>query len=78
MNSDQCRMARAAKKWSLDDLSRASGVGRATIQRFESGKDAYTSTAQKLQAAFEQNGIIFISQNGGGPGVRLKDLVDNE
>ncbi len=58
MNSNQCRMARAALKWSLDDLSEASSVGRATIQRFEAGKDTYTSTATKLQAALESSGKI--------------------
>lgn len=58
MNSNQCRMARAALKWSLDDLSEASSVGRATIQRFETGKDTYASTAAKLQTALESSGKI--------------------
>lgn len=58
MNSAQCRMARAALQWSLDKLAESSGVGRATIQRFETGKDSYASTAIKLQSAFESTGKV--------------------
>ncbi len=72
MNPEQCRMARAALQWSLDELSRLSGVSRATIHRYESGKDSYTSTANKLRDTFEAHGIVFIAENGGGAGVRRK------
>jgi hypothetical protein len=31
-----------------------------------------TITLQKIQVAFEQAGVEFIDENGGGPGVRLR------
>ena len=60
MNSAQCRMARAALRWSLDDLCQRSGVGRATIQRFEKGSDSFQSTSERLKSALESSGKIAI------------------
>lgn len=75
MNPTQCKMARAALGLSLSKLSELSGVSGNTINRFENGKDSYSSTAAKLKTTFEENGIVFIAQNGGGPGVRLRGPV---
>ena len=58
MTPQQCRMARAALEWSLDDLEGKSSVTRATIHRFEKGGDAYASTIQKLKTALESSGQI--------------------
>jgi len=63
MNVTQCRMARAALGWSLDDLAGASGVGRATVARFESGVTVQPETSERLRQAFVANGIAFT--NGG-------------
>ena len=30
----------------------------------------------KVQQALEDAGVVFIDENGGGPGVRLKDRID--
>lgn len=56
----QIRAARALLGWRQEDLSKASGVGTATIYRIE--KDdrpvtGYVSTLVRIQAAFEQAGI---------------------
>jgi hypothetical protein len=32
-----------------------------------------TENAWKVQQAFEDAGVVFIDENGGGPGVRLRD-----
>ncbi len=64
MSPEQCRMARAALNWSLDDLATHSGVGRITIHRFEKGGDAYVSTIQKLKVALESPGKIRFEGDG--------------
>jgi hypothetical protein len=43
-----------------------------TVTRFEAGAEALVITAEKLQQALEKAGAVFIPENGGGPGVRLK------
>jgi transcriptional regulator with XRE-family HTH domain len=65
-------MARAALDWSTTDLARAANVGEATINRFETGRDARISTVEKLRSALELAGVAFIAENGGGVGVRLR------
>jgi transcriptional regulator with XRE-family HTH domain len=69
----QVRMARAALNWSLADLAKAAGVHRNTVSNFETGKFAGSADAiAALRAALEAAGVIFIPENGGGAGVRLK------
>lgn len=63
MTPVQCRMSRAALKWSTADLAAAAKVNSTTVNRFENGKDAYTSTASKLEAAFTVTGQIRFEGN---------------
>lgn len=71
----QCRMARAALGWGVRQLADAAGVSANTINRFETGKtDGYAATLSAIQLALEDAGIVFIAENGGGPGVRLKKI----
>ena len=65
-------MARAALNWNLETLAYQSGVSRNTISRFEAGHPANKATITALRLALETSGVIFIDQNGEGPGVRLK------
>lgn len=65
-------MARAALGWSIVDLGREAGVGSNTVNRFEGGKDTRLSSVEKMRAALESAGVIFVAENGDGPGVRLK------
>jgi len=71
----QIRAARALLGWTQDDLSKASGVGTATIQRMEKSNQVisgYVSTLVRLQEAFEKAGILFIDDDeGGGYGLRV-------
>jgi transcriptional regulator with XRE-family HTH domain len=72
----QCRAARGLVGWSQDQLVEASGVTRATIANFELGKRApYERTLDELRRAFEAAGVIFVEENGEGPGVRLRKNV---
>jgi hypothetical protein len=69
------RAARALLRWSAEDLARASTLGVTTIRRAEL-TEAQTSmtTANDLavRRALEAAGVDFIDDNGGGPGVRLR------
>jgi len=69
------RAARALLRWSAEDLARASTLGVTTIRRAEL-TEAQTSmtTANDLavRRALEAAGVEFIDDNGGGPGVRLR------
>lgn len=61
-------MARAALKWSTQDLAREAGVGANTVNRFEDGQDARVSSVEKMRVALEAAGIEFIN----GSGVKLR------
>jgi len=73
---EQVRMARAALGWSVKKLSERVGVAANTISRFENGSDALGETLRKIRRAFEEAGITFIDENGGGPGVRLRKPIE--
>jgi len=69
----QCRAARALIEWSVDDLARASKVDSKTIEDFELRYRAPgDSDKRRVRVALEKGGVIFIPENGGGAGVRLK------
>lgn len=59
-------MARSALGWSVRDLSERTGLGTATISRFENGADAYSETLRKIEAVFEAEGIRFGKNDDGG------------
>ncbi|MEN3791839.1 helix-turn-helix transcriptional regulator [Fulvimarina sp. MAC3] len=66
-------MARAALRWSLQDLADAAKVHRNTITNFEN--ERYAGSPEALSAvreALQSAGIVFIEENGGGAGVRLR------
>ena len=76
LTSEQLRAARALLRLEQRALSEASKVSLATIKRLEAvrgGLIANRLTIAALQNALEHAGVIFIAQNGGGPGVRLRD-----
>lgn len=63
--------------WSQDRLANASKVAKATIANFEVEKRTpYDRTLADIRAALEGAGVIFIDQNGNGPGVRLRDRAE--
>lgn len=76
LTSEQVRAARALLRWEQSKLSEASGISTPTIKRLESKSGplaAQGRTIDDLQRALEAAGVVFIEQNGGGPGVRLRD-----
>ncbi len=66
-------MARAALGWGVREFAARAGVSGNTVSRYENGADALGGTLLKIQRVLEQGGIVFIDENGGGPGVRLKN-----
>ncbi|TIQ46363.1 MAG: helix-turn-helix transcriptional regulator [Mesorhizobium sp.] len=73
ISSAQCRAGRALIGWSQDQLATASKVAKATLANFELGKRTpYDRTLDDVRAALEAAGVIFVDENGEGPGVRLK------
>jgi transcriptional regulator with XRE-family HTH domain len=73
LNRIQVKMARAALGWSVRELAAKAEIAANTVSRYENGADAYGDTLLKMQRVFEDAGIEFINENGGGPGVRLRD-----
>jgi len=54
----------------------AAAVSLPTIKRLEAHDGALggrSATGEKIQSALESAGIEFIDENGGGPGVRLRN-----
>ncbi len=69
----QSRAARALLNWSRSDLASRCGVSMAALADFEAGKRTpYDRTLADIREAFENAGVIFIEENGEGPGVRLR------
>ena len=77
LTSEQIRAARALLRWSAVDLAGASVVAANTIRRAEVAEGPTTLTAANdlaIRRALEEAGVVFIDENGGGPGVRLRKL----
>jgi transcriptional regulator with XRE-family HTH domain len=70
---EQLRAARGLLGWSQSELAGRAKLSVPTVKRFESGAVNVSDEAQtKLKRAFEDAGVIFIDENGGGSGVRFR------
>jgi hypothetical protein len=73
LTSSQIRAARALLQWAASELSRQSAVSLRTIQRAELAETSMTAANDlAVRRALEAAGVEFIDENGGGPGVRLR------
>lgn len=54
-------MARAALDWSTPDLAKASGLGTATVARFELGKSVAADSVKAMADALTGAGVQFIA-----------------
>jgi hypothetical protein len=70
----QNRIGRAALDWTTAQLSKASGVSIATINRFERGSiEPTAANLMSLRRALEDAGLIVQDADAnGGPGIRLR------
>ena len=74
LSSDQIRGARAILRLSQADLAEAASVSLETIKRLEAMHGELKvrlDTLTRIKDALERAGVEFISENGGGAGVRL-------
>ena len=77
ITSSQCRAARALLDWSQQHLASKAGVGMVTIHQLEAGtSQPRRATLDVIRRAFEQAGVDFLDENGGGAGVRFRRRSD--
>lgn len=70
------RAGRALLRWEQRDLAEASGVSLPTIKRLEAVPgplSAHGPTIAAIRRAFEDKGLQFIPENGGGAGIRFRE-----
>jgi len=72
MNASQCKMARAALALGVRDVARLASVSPDTVARLERGEVLRQNTVDTIRAALESAGVVFIPENGNGPGVALR------
>jgi transcriptional regulator with XRE-family HTH domain len=79
MTPAQCRAGRGLIRWNQEELARAASVSIVTVRNFENEKaKPQRSTIDVISRALESAGVIFVEENGEGPGVRLrKRAVDS-
>lgn len=73
------RAARALIGISQAELAKRAGVSVPTVKRCESEGEnipiVASETQRKIRVVLEAEGIQFIPENGGGPGVRLAKKI---
>jgi transcriptional regulator with XRE-family HTH domain len=72
LNAVQSKMARVALGLTGKQLADLAGVSLNTVNRLEAGEELKESTVAAIRAALESAGVIFVEENGEGPGVRLR------
>jgi DNA-binding transcriptional regulator YiaG len=69
----QCRAARALLGMTQPALAEMACVGLSTVVDFERSRRQVSEDAMSaLKNALEVAGVLFIAENGRGPGVRLR------
>jgi transcriptional regulator with XRE-family HTH domain len=70
----QIRAARHLLSLSQEDIAKATGLSLPTIKRAESDRSVSISAEAiaSINSALEAAGVVFVEENGAGPGVRLK------
>ena len=68
------KAARGLLEWSVKDQSGAAKIPLDTLRSFESGRTKRLNRDNEQLAikTFEASGLLFIPENGGGAGVRLR------
>lgn len=69
----QSRAARGLLDWSQSDLGGRANLSESTIRDFEKGRRVPgPNNLAAIRNALETAGVIFVAENGEGPGVRLR------
>ena len=70
---EQVKAARKLLGWTRVRLAARANTGEGAIRRYEDGGGiAATLYLAAIRAALEAAGVIFVAENGDGPGVRLR------
>ena len=70
----QCKMARTALGLGIREVAELANVSSNTVSRLEAGEELKPRTVAAVRAALESAGVIFVEENGEGPGVRLRKV----
>jgi transcriptional regulator with XRE-family HTH domain len=65
-------MARTALNIGIRELAELAKVSPDTISRLERGEPLKERTVDAVRIALEAAGVVFVDENGHGPGVRLR------
>jgi transcriptional regulator with XRE-family HTH domain len=78
ISSSQIRAARHLASLSQSAIAEATGLSLPTIRRAESEREVSVSeeAIAAIRTALESAGVIFVEENGEGPGVRLRKRPD--
>ena len=69
----QSRAARGLVSMTQTDLAKAANLGQSTVIDFERERRTVSDQAKAaIRAALEAAGVVFLPENGNGPGVALK------
>ena len=69
-------MARAALGLGLCEIAKPAEVSPNAVTRVGANFPSNQATLRALRRALEDEGVEFIDENGGGPGVRLRDKLE--
>ncbi len=76
MTPAQCRAARGLLNITQSALADAAAVGLTTVVDFEKERrQVGRFSVNFIRRALEAAGVIFIEENGSGPGVRLRKVA---
>ncbi len=78
MTAKQIKVARGALGWSVQDLADRTGVGIATISRYELANAVPRSrkdNLEKIRVAFEVAAIEVISSHDDRPGIHIGETL---
>ena len=81
VTAEQIRAARAALRWTIEDLSSETSISVRTIKRIESSPgiaSAHSQTVHAIQRALEAAGVEFIGTPDDAPGIRLRSPSRDE
>jgi DNA-binding transcriptional regulator YiaG len=73
MTPAQCRAARAMLQMTQPKLAESSVLGLSTVVDFERERRQVSAEAvAAIRTALESAGVVFLPENGNGPGVALR------
>lgn len=75
LTGEQIKAARALVRIEQKQLAEMAGISFDTVKRLEMIRgpiSANTATEAAIRRAFSEAGVLFIDENGEGPGVRLR------